>query len=144
MWRIFSDSLPDFDSFLQRDLNVAVMKSHSRPGAEAFILNWIWTSTLNLNTGLLQPGSHVGYTMHSAEMCLHTRIARCSLSWYEKCKSNLIGNILQSLMRLQLFSRTRLYDSLYKYFICTINIAPVYDVSFGQVLILDHEESCRD
>lgn len=57
--------------------------------------------------------------------------------------SILFAKILQCLIPLQLFSRTRLYDSLYKYFICTINIVPVYDVSFGQVLILDHQESYR-
>lgn len=45
---------------------------------------------------------------------------------------------------MQLFSRTRLYESLYKYFICTINIALVYDVSFGQVLILDHQERATE
>lgn len=58
-------------------------------------------------------------------------------------KNTLIAKILQCLIPLQLFSRTRLYDSLYKYFICTINIALVYDVSFGQVLILDHQETYR-
>lgn len=36
-----------------------------------------------------------------------------------------------------------LYDSAYKYFIRTINIVPVYDVSFGQVLVLDRQESYR-
>lgn len=32
---------------------------------------------------------------------------------------------------------------MYKYFICTINIVPVYDVSFGRVLVLDRQVSYR-
>lgn len=36
-----------------------------------------------------------------------------------------------------------LYDSAYKHFICSINIVPVYDARFGQVLVLDRQESYR-
>lgn len=69
-------------------------------------------------------------------------VAATLTSYHRRIKSHLVLHLLDPRsVRRPCSCFPELYDSVYKYFICTINIVPLYDVSFGQVLILDHQES---
>lgn len=91
-----------------------------------------WEKTINMATP----------NRDKLELMGPKHVATTLTSYHRRIKSHLVLHLLDSCSVWHPCSCfPELYDSVYKYFICTINIVPVYDVSFGQVLILDHQES---
>lgn len=104
----------------------------SSPPFLQLVFHQKWEKTINTTT--LKP--------RQLKLMWQKHVVITLIPYHRRIKSHLVLHLLDSCSIWHPRSCfPELYDSVYKYFICTINIVPVYDVSFGQVLILDRQES---